>query len=145
MKILAPHVNDRRPSILPFFVRPFKTSSQTPFNSALLFVRPFKTPFYSALLGDSNPSWEASYVKRTPQSTYVEFVPKKLRKFTVNFAHRFHHDELHFMINIADVPHPHALVVRHKRSDWDLSAGDLAICVCKGRSTGRQNCGMSTD
>ena len=56
-------------------------------------------------------------------------------KFYLDFAHRFHHDELHFMINIADVPNPHALVVRHKRSDWDLSAGDLAICVCKGRCT----------
>jgi hypothetical protein len=49
------------------------------------------------------------------------------------------------MINIADVTHPHALVVRDKRSDWDLSAGGLAICVCKGRSTGRQNCGMSSE
>ena len=95
--------------------------------------------------GESKSRWEASYEKRTLQSTYVEFVPKSAMKFYLDFAHRFHHDELHFMINIADVPHPHALVVRHKRSDWDLSAGDLAICVCKGRSTGRQNCGMSVE
>ena len=33
-------------------------------------------------------------------------------KFYLDFAHRlFHHDELHFMINIADVHNPHALVV----------------------------------
>ena len=95
--------------------------------------------------GLHNSTWDTSYVIFATFSTYVEFVPKKLRKFTVNFAHRFHHDELHFMINIADVTHPHALVVRDKRSDWDLSAGDLAICVCKGRSTGRQNCGMSVE
>ena len=29
-------------------------------------------------------------------------------KFYLDFAHRFFHDELHFMINMADVPHPHA-------------------------------------
>ena len=90
-------------------------------------------------LGDCNPSWEASYVKPTLFSTYVEIVPKSAIKFYLDFAHRFHHDELHFMINIADVTHPHALVVRDKRPDWDLSAGDLAICVCKGRCTDRQN------
>ena len=91
-------------------------------------------------MGDSNPSWEATYVIFATFSTYVKIVPKSAKKFYLDFAHRFHHDELHFMINIADVPHPHALVVRHKRSDWDLSAGDLAICVCKVRCTGRQNC-----
>ena len=35
--------------------------------------------------------------------------------------------------NMVNVTYPHALVVRDKRSDWDLSAGDLAICVYKGR------------
>ena len=34
---------------------------------------------------------------------------------------------------MVNVTYPHALVVRDKRSDWDLSAGDLAICVYKGR------------
>ena len=50
--------------------------------------------------GDSNPSWEASYENRTLLSTYVEFVPKSAMKFYLDFAHRFHHDELHFMIAI---------------------------------------------
>ena len=36
------------------------------------------------------------------------------------------------MINMADVTHPHTLVVRDKHLDWDLPADDLAICVCKG-------------
>jgi hypothetical protein len=36
-------------------------------------------------------------------------------------------------------------VVRDKRSDWDLLAGDLAICVCKGQCTGRQIRRVSAD
>ena len=40
-----------------------------------------------------------------------KIVPKSAKKFYLDFVHRFHHDELHFMINMADVPHPDALVV----------------------------------
>ena len=57
------------------------------------------------LLGENNFGWESRYEKRILFSTYVKIVPKSANKFYLDFAHRFHHDQLHVMINMADVMH----------------------------------------